>query len=99
MERYVVKKDGVWKVVDEHYKKSIENFDTQQEAIDFARNMKSTTSILVQGRDHKFNRHYPEKRHKEGEALEEVCFTTLPKEVVEHSDWLSAFLEAINNVL
>ena len=98
MERYVVKKDGIWKVVDEHYKKSIENFSTQQEAIDFARNMKSTTSVLVQGRDHKFNRHYPEKMHKEGEH-EEVHMNELPKEVMEHSDWLEMFLQNLNQIM
>lgn len=83
MNRYVVKHDKVWKVVNAGYKRSIKNFKTQAEAVDFARELLGTTSLYVQGRDHKFIRHYHEKARDEGT---QVSCTVIPRYVMKHSD-------------
>ena len=89
MNRYVVKNHKEWKVVNAGYKRSIKNFPTQAAAIEFARGLLGTTSLMVQGRDNKFIRHYNEKQ-TDGE---EILSCEIPKYVMKHSDEYEKFMQ------
>lgn len=52
---HVVKQDGIWKTKKEDCKRSSGNFNTQKEAIDFARSIakKEKTELFIHGVDGK----------------------------------------------
>lgn len=56
MIKYVVNHNGAWAVKNAHAERVTKTFATQKEAIDYARKLKETTSVMIQGRDGKFRK-------------------------------------------
>ncbi|MBN3535058.1 DUF2188 domain-containing protein [Mycoplasma procyoni] len=56
MIKYVVNHNGEWAVKNANADKVTKTFKTQKEAIDYARSLKNTTSVMIQNKEGKFRK-------------------------------------------
>ncbi|WP_211246863.1 DUF2188 domain-containing protein [Mesomycoplasma molare] len=56
MIKYVVNHNEGWAVKNANAERATKIFKTQKEAIDYAKKLKETTSVMIQGKDGKFRK-------------------------------------------
>lgn len=80
MKKYVINHNGKWAVKNSHASRVSKTFDTQKEAIDYAKDLSETTSIMVQSRSGSFRsvEHKPKASIKSSKTVKK----TAPKKVV-----------------
>ncbi|MGZ9413251.1 DUF2188 domain-containing protein [Mycoplasma sp. 480] len=56
MIKYVVNHNGDWAVKNANAERATKIFKTQKEAIEYAKQLKETTAVMIQGKDGKFRK-------------------------------------------